>query len=381
MRIESNGQLLVTSSGTSNDTYLTLLNPDLSTDTAFGSSGVVHTSQLVSGGANSTGSANRIAVFPDGRIVLAGETGGSLSLLELTASGGLETSFGTDGQASFSLANSASGVALQQNGNIVTVGGNTLARILDQPLAPNQAPSFSGGVNQNVSIDAGTVVVANWATNISFGPPSESWQTGTFVLSNNDGGLFSSAPVVDLSGTLHYTPAAGAVGTARVTVLLKDDGGTANGGNDSSEPYAFNIVVGSQHPWQNQVNSLDVNADGIVSPIDVLIVINSLNAGGPRTLGSLTAPSGPEFYLDSSGDDVLSPLDALIILNYLNRSSVAATTSPIPNAAFATNSKINELDLAGVAYLSLDPTTGFPQLEARRFLGLSNAGPRRLISP
>ena len=43
--------------------------------------------------------------------------------------------------------------------------------------------------------------------------------------------------------TLTYTPAANANGLATVTVRLKDDGGTANGGVDTSGPQTFTITV------------------------------------------------------------------------------------------------------------------------------------------
>ena len=42
---------------------------------------------------------------------------------------------------------------------------------------------------------------------------------------------------------LTYTPAANANGSATITLVLKDDGGTANGGVDTSAPQSFTIVV------------------------------------------------------------------------------------------------------------------------------------------
>ena len=49
-------------------------------------------------------------------------------------------------------------------------------------------------------------------------------------------------PTVATDGTLTYTPAANAYGTATVTVRLTDNGGTANGGVDFSEQ-TFTITV------------------------------------------------------------------------------------------------------------------------------------------
>ena len=45
------------------------------------------------------------------------------------------------------------------------------------------------------------------------------------------------------SGTLTYTPAANANGSATVTVRAQDNGGTANGGVDTSGPQTFTITV------------------------------------------------------------------------------------------------------------------------------------------
>ena len=42
---------------------------------------------------------------------------------------------------------------------------------------------------------------------------------------------------------LTYTPATNAFGTATITVVLKDNGGTANGGVDTSAPQTFVINV------------------------------------------------------------------------------------------------------------------------------------------
>jgi hypothetical protein len=74
-----------------------------------------------------------------------------------------------------------------------------------------------------------------------------------------------------------------------------------------------------QRPWQNEVPE-DVNNDGSVSPLDALILINQINAIGPRTLG--TFPSGTDSiptFLDPSGSNSIEPQDVLIVINYLNQ--------------------------------------------------------------
>jgi hypothetical protein len=50
-------------------------------------------------------------------------------------------------------------------------------------------------------------------------------------------------PSIDPSGTLTFTPIAGVNGTATVTVELKDNGGTLNGGQDTSPQQTFLINI------------------------------------------------------------------------------------------------------------------------------------------
>src|SRR5207237_193659 len=112
--------------------------------------------------------------------------------------------------------------------------------------AVNYAPSFTKGADQTVNEDAGAQTVNNWATNISAGPADESGQTLTFNVTGNDNtALFSTQPVVSSAGTLTYTPAAHAFGTANITLTLSDNGGTANGGSDTAAPQSFMIAVGA----------------------------------------------------------------------------------------------------------------------------------------
>ena len=107
----------------------------------------------------------------------------------------------------------------------------------------NTAPSFTAGPNQTVAEDAGAQVVPNWATNISAGLPAESGQALTFVVTTAQSALFAAGPAVSANGTLTYTPAPDAVGTATVTVKLTDDGGTAFGGFDTSAEQTFTIQL------------------------------------------------------------------------------------------------------------------------------------------
>jgi len=75
-------------------------------------------------------------------------------------------------------------------------------------------------------------------------------------------------------------------------------------------------IVGAS--YQNPRNRFDVDDDGSVSPLDVLVVINTLNLRGIRLLGP--TDFGPPF-IDVNGDNSVDPIDVLQVINYINRRS------------------------------------------------------------
>jgi hypothetical protein len=107
----------------------------------------------------------------------------------------------------------------------------------------NVAPSYAAGASQTVLEDSGAHAVSGWATAVSPGPSSESSQAVSFSVSTDNSSLFSAAPAVAPDGTLTYTSAPNANGTAHVTVFAVDDGGIADGGHDTSASQSFTITV------------------------------------------------------------------------------------------------------------------------------------------
>ncbi len=70
--------------------------------------------------------------------------------------------------------------------------------------------------------------------------------------------------------------------------------------------------------WTNPQEPLDVNDDSFVTPIDVLLVINTLNSDGAHQLNAPSSSDAPPPYLDASGDGYVTAMDALLVINYLN---------------------------------------------------------------
>jgi VCBS repeat-containing protein len=122
------------------------------------------------------------------------------------------------------------------------------------------------------------------------------------------------ALIVNADGTVTYTPVSGYVGRDSFTYTVRD-----NDGAISNEATVDILVTADPHPWRNPVRPLDVNADGFVSPLDALIIINDLNFRGSRKLPNPPVPPFvPPPYLDTNGDGFVSASDALLIINYLN---------------------------------------------------------------
>ncbi len=92
------------------------------------------------------------------------------------------------------------------------------------------------------------------------------------------------------------------------------------------------IEVRNNRAHLNPLNFADTNHDDVVSPIDALIIINSINEQGARPLeipGTLL--EGESFaYLDPSADAFVTPLDALLVINILNNLVVGEGEGPAP---------------------------------------------------
>jgi Subtilase family/Bacterial Ig domain len=156
----------------------------------------------------------------------------------------------SDGTLTFTPAPNATGTAtvtvVLMDGGGTTDGGvdtSTAKSFTITVTAVNDAPGFTSGASQTAPEDAGLRTVPAWATNISAGPADESGQAVSFVVTNDNNALFSIQPSVAADGTLTFRAAPDASGQAVVTVLLRDDGGTAGGGVDTSAPQTFTITI------------------------------------------------------------------------------------------------------------------------------------------
>jgi hypothetical protein len=153
----------------------------------------------------------------------------------------------------------------------------------------NDQPSFTASNPPPVLANSGPQTVPGFAT---FNPgPNESGQTvlAYSVSSVTNSGLFASAPSVSTSGTLSYTPAANAAGTSTFALTVQDNGGTANGGVDTSTSQTFTITV-NQPPAITSANNttFTVGTAGTFSVTTTGFPAPALSASG-------TLPSGVTF--------------------------------------------------------------------------------------
>ena len=104
------------------------------------------------------------------------------------------------------------------------------------------------------------------------------------------------------------------VGVHQLTFSARDNQGRTT---EASSQEIEIRPLGLSFDWTNSRDPLDVDNDGVISPLDVLMLVNSLNRDGSRNLPILN--STPEYYYDVNSDESLSPLDVLLVVNFLNR--------------------------------------------------------------
>ena len=209
------------------------------------------------------------------------------------------------------------GIASNHMGDYAVVASNSHGSVTSAPVSlevmvVNTAPRFVRGPDSSIREDAGAQRIPSWATQISAGGPHESGQGLAFETVTDRPELFAASPAIEIDGTLTYTPAAEAYGTAEVTVVLRDDGGSENGGQDRSEPDRFLIVVRPVNDPPQFVKGPDQNLRGNAGPQVVLGWARQISAGpaneARQALTFEVTPEHPELFLVPP---VLSPAGAL----------------------------------------------------------------------
>jgi hypothetical protein len=114
----------------------------------------------------------------------------------------------------------------------------------------NDPPQLSVAATTIIVTPGQPQTIPGWAS-ATPGPANELGQVLTYVITplSAPAGFFSSAPVVNaLTGNLSFTVAAGAVGSAQISFVARDNGGTADGGNNQSVEVIVTFKVTIEEP-------------------------------------------------------------------------------------------------------------------------------------
>ena len=207
------------------------------------------------------------------------------------------------------------------------ISGNSTNTLPPVAFVPSQVSVSTQG--RVVEGDAGTTAAS---FTISLNVPSAVPVTVHYVTSG--GTATAKADYLPQKGTLTFLPG---VMRQTVTVPIVGDRARENdefvamqlsniSGGTIATNMAMSTIVDTDAGWQNPIDPNDVNADGHVSPLDALIVINRLNSDGVLTLSTMQSPAVTDYY-DVDGDGALTPLDALMVVNRLNRGDFTAAAS------------------------------------------------------
>ncbi|MBK7871354.1 MAG: hypothetical protein IPJ74_12105 [Saprospiraceae bacterium] len=213
----------------------------------------------------------------------------------------------SDGSLTFTAKTDSNGEAelviqLMDNGGTANGGIDTSLRqtLLISVLSVNDAPSFTADADISILEDVGAQAIP-WATDISAGPADEIGQALTFnILSNNNTDLFENQPEIASDGTLTFIAKADANGEAELVIQLMDNGGTANGGIDTSLRQTLLISVFSVNDAPSFVKGADISIETNTELQTFTAWASSIMPGpSDETLQTLT------FIIESNDNEVL----------------------------------------------------------------------------
>jgi len=87
-------------------------------------------------------------------------------------------------------------------------------------------------------------------------------------------------------------------------------------------------VLPNDYPFHNENYPADVDGNGRAEAIDAMMIINYLNRHGPGPIEQAIA-SGAELYYDVNADGLVTPLDALLVINRINRENRTGTPGTV----------------------------------------------------
>ena len=243
-------------------------------------------------------------------------------------------------------------LAFDSSGNLYVANfeGNTISRFAPGSTTPNDSILSVNNPTALAFDGAGNL----YATSLLGGTISRFAPGGTTPDATLTGLQGPSAMAFDAAGNLYVanyggdtvsrfapggtTPSETLTGITAPTDLALDAHGNLYVTNFQAT--TVSAFYRSANPWRNASQALDANGDQQLTPLDVLVVINYLNAHGPGVLPA--EPLSPPRFLDVDGNWAVTALDALIVINHFNalpsgagEGEAMARTSPALQSARA----------------------------------------------
>ena len=233
-------------------------------------------------------------------------------------------------------------VTPQDDGGTAGGGINTAAaQTFTITIRLNTAPSFVKGADISVSEALREVTRASWATAISTGS-GETGQTLSFIVTNSNNALFSTQPAVAPNGTLTFTLAGEMPGVATVSVNAVDNGGTANGGVDSSAVQTFTITVVEVNTAPSFTVGSDVSVRHNAGGQSIVGFATNISAGpvaeASQTLAFEVSSSATNLFVSQPA---ISPNGTLSFSPHPIRSGTATITATLRDSGGTLNGGID----------------------------------------
>ncbi|HEY6167374.1 MAG TPA: PKD domain-containing protein, partial [Verrucomicrobiae bacterium] len=153
-------------------------------------------------------------------------------------------------------------------------------------VAVNDPPTLNALTNLTILEDSGTQVVN--LTGISSGPANENTQSNTITATSSNPGLIPNPTVTytnpGTTGTLTFAPLSNQFGSATITVVITDTGGTANGGvNALTNSFTVTVSAVNDRPTLNALTNVTILEDAGTQTVNLSGI-----SSGPATESSQT---------------------------------------------------------------------------------------------
>lgn len=199
------------------------------------------------------------------------------------------------------------------------VAGNLIARYTTGSLTKGQVETMAitrSSADISFAIARGHMGTAVNLDNLRFGPESSTV--------TDSSGAYSLAYLPTDDYLVEVVPPAGWVASAPLngTQNVSFVEGEAEGDVD----FGAQSVVTS---WQNPTNRFDVDNNGAVQALDVLLVVNYVNENaGDVSLPA--APATPPPFYDIDGNGIVTALDVLQVVNHINTGGAEGEGDSVP---------------------------------------------------